>query len=300
MSIVSGGGAGAIGAGKLIAELEEGPGAPQPFPRRRRGRPRIWRVVILVAAAIFFVGPIVASVKYSLLQINGKYGFQNYSQIISNSAVRDALFTSLEIAGIAACVIVALLLPTVVLVRLKLPKLTLLMEGVTVLPIVVPPIVIAAGLAQLQGSAPEWLIRLWFNHPLTGLTPVYVVLAMPFSYRAFDTGVRAIDLRTLVDASRNLGASWFSTLTRVILPNIETAVLGAVFLTVAFCMGEVVIATILIYVTLPVELIQAGQEGAAGTSVALSVLGLLFVFLLLFSLSFLGGRRRGSTSVRVL
>ena len=50
------------------------------------------------------------------------------------------------------------MLPTVVLVRLKLPKLTLLMEGVTVLPIVVPPIVIAAGLAQLQGSAPEWLV----------------------------------------------------------------------------------------------------------------------------------------------
>ncbi len=119
-------------------------------------------------------------------------------------------------------------------------------------------------MAQLQGSAPEWLIRLWFNHPLTGLTPIYVVLAMPFSYRAFDTGVRAIDLRTLVDASRSLGASWFSTITRVILPNVETAVLGAVFLTVAFCMGEVVIATILIYVTLPVELIQAGQRRCRG------------------------------------
>ena len=82
---------------------------------------------------------------------------------------------------------VVLLLPTVVLVRLRLPKLTLLMEGITILPIVVPPIVIAAGLAELQGSAPQWLVKLWFNHPLTGLTPIYVVLAMPFSYRAFDT-----------------------------------------------------------------------------------------------------------------
>jgi putative spermidine/putrescine transport system permease protein len=298
MSVIGGGGPGALAADALLREIEEPPAPPD--RRRRRGRPRIWRVVILVLALVFFIGPIVASVKYSLLQTNGKYGFSNYGQIISNSALRDSLFTSLEIAAVAAVVVVALMLPTVVLVRLKLPKLTLFVEGVTVLPIVVPPIVIAAGLAQLQGSAPEWLVRLWFNHPLTALTPVYVVLAMPFSYRAFDTGVRAIDLRTLVDASRNLGASWFTTLTRVILPNVETAVLGAVFLTVAFCLGEVVIATILLYVTLPVELIQAGQSGDAGTSVALSILSLLFVFSLLFSLSFLAGRRRGTKSVRVI
>lgn len=300
MSVSGGGlgGPGAVAGAKLLAELEEPP-APRAFPRRRR-RPPLWRLVILIAALIFFVGPVVASVKYSLIQNNGSYGFSNYSQIISNGAVRSALIKSLEIAAISAVLVVVLMLPTVVLVRLKLPKLTLLMEGVTVLPIVVPPIVIAAGLAALQSSAPQWIKSLWFNHPLTALTPVYVVLAMPFSYRAFDTGVRAIDLRTLVDASRSLGASWLSTLVRVILPNVETAVLGAVFLTIAFCLGEVVIATILLYVTLPVELIQAGQSGDAGTSVALSVLGLLFVFLLLFSLSFLAGRRRGSTSVRVI
>jgi putative spermidine/putrescine transport system permease protein len=257
-------------------------------------------VTIFVLAAVFFLGPILASIKYSLILNSGAYGIGNYTAIISNSAIRDALITSLEIAGIAAVVVVVLMLPTVVLVRLRLPRLTLLMEGVTVLPIVVPPIVIAAGLAQLQGSAPEWLVKLWFNSPITGLTPVYVVLAMPFSYRAFDTGVRAIDLRTLVDASRSLGASWFATLTRVVLPNVQTAVLGAVFLTVAFCLGEVVISTILLYVTLPVELIQASQSGNAGTSVALSVLSLLFVFGLLFSLSFLAGRRHGTKTSRVI
>jgi putative spermidine/putrescine transport system permease protein len=296
MSVSGGGGPGAIGASDLLAEIEEQPAPDKP---RRHSRPRLWRLAILVLAALFFLTPVIASIKYSLLQQNGSYGFGNYSQILSNGPLRGSLFKSLEIAGISAALIVVLLLPTVVLVRLKLPKLTLLMEGVTILPIVVPPIVIAAGLASLQGSAPQWLKTLWFDHPLTALTPVYVVLAMPFSYRAFDTGVRAIDLRTLVDASRSLGASWFTTLTRVILPNVETAVLGAVFLTLAFCMGEVVIATILLYVTLPVQMIQVSSS-SPGVTVALSVLSLLLVFLLLFSLSFLAGRRRGSTSVRVI
>jgi putative spermidine/putrescine transport system permease protein len=290
-------GPGGVGAGALLAELEEQP-APQQTARRR-GRPRIWRVVILTAAVVFFLGPLVASFKYSLIQPNGKYGFSNYSQILSNGDLRRSLFTSLEIAGLTALIVVSLMLPTVVLVRLRMPKLTLLLEGVTILPIVVPPIVIASGLAQLQGSAPQWMITLWFNHPLTALTPIYVVLAMPFSYRAIDTGVRAIDLRTLVDASRSLGASWFSTMIRVILPNVETAVLGAAFLTIALCLGEVVIATIMLYITLPVELIQVGASNP-GVSVGLSLISILFVFLLLFSLSFLAGRRRGSTSVRVI
>jgi putative spermidine/putrescine transport system permease protein len=298
VSAISPGSAGA-GAGAFISELEA-PQAPQRGRLRpRRGRPRWWRIVILLAALVYFVGPLVASIKYSLVEQSGSYGFSNYSSIATNGPLRDSLFTSLEIAGITAVAVVSLMLPTVVLVRLRFPKLTLLLEGVTILPIVVPPIVIAAGMAQLQGSAPQWLVSLWFNHPITGLTPIYVILTMPFTYRAIDTGVRAIDLRTLVDASRSLGASWFTTLVRVILPNVETAVLGAVFLAIALCLGEVVISTILLYTTLPVEMIEVGGT-SPGVSVALSVLSILLVFLLLFGLSFLAGRRRGNNSVRVI
>jgi putative spermidine/putrescine transport system permease protein len=275
-------------------------GPPQVRPRRVGGRPRVWRIAILVLAVIFFIGPLAAAFKFSLVQSDGSYGFGNYGQIVSNGAIRSALVTSLEIAAIAAIIVVGLMLPTVVWVRLKLPKLTLLLEGITILPIVIPPVVIAAGLEELQLHAPTWLVTLVFNHPLTGLTPFYVVLALPFTYRALDTGVRAIDLHTLVDASRNLGASWFQTLIRVILPNVETAVLGAMFLTIALCLGEVVIANLLLYTTFPVELIQASQAGTAGISVALSIITLAFTFLLLFALSFLAGSRRGSTSTRVI
>jgi putative spermidine/putrescine transport system permease protein len=276
------------------------PAEASPSRRPRRRRPRLWRVTIFVLAAIYFIGPQIAAFKFSLVLPSGKYGFGNYGQIVKNSALRDALFTSLEIAAITAVVVVALVLPTVVWVRLRAPKLTLLLEGITILPIVIPPVVLAAGLEELEGHSPQWLVSLVFNHALTGLTPFYVILALPFSYRAIDTGVRAIDLRTLVDASRNLGASWFSTLTRVIMPNVQTAVLGAAFLTIALCLGEVVISTILLYVTFPVEIIQLGQETGPGAQVAISVLSLLFVFSLLFALSFLAGRRRGATSVRLI
>ncbi len=288
-----------LGEGSLARELVGGP-PPSTFRARRREGPRIWRVVIFVLAGIFFLVPLAAAFKYSLQQDKGGYGFANYSEIINNKAVRAPLVTSLEIAAISAAIVIVLMLPTVVWVRLKKPQATTFMEIVTLLPIVVPPVVLAAGLEQFELVAPPWVVTDVFNHPLSGLTPFYVVLAMPFTYRAMDTGVRAIDLHTLVDASRNLGASWPSTLARVVLPNVQTAVLGAMFLTVALCLGEVVIAYLLLYNTFPVEMVNLRTQSQTGVSVALSMITLVFTFLLLFLLSFLAQRRRGGRAARVL
>lgn len=283
---------GPFGQAELIGEMMDEPKPPARIAGRR-GRPRIWRIVIFVLAAIFFLVPLAAAFKYSLQQDKGGYGFANYTEIINNPAVRAPLATSLEIAAISAAVVILLMLPTVVWVRLKKPQATTFMEIVTLLPIVVPPVVVAAGLEQFELNAPAWVITDVFNRPLTALIPFYVVLAMPFTYRAMDTGVRAIDLHTLVDASRNLGASWPSTLARVVLPNVQTAVLGAMFLTVALCLGEVVIAYLLLYNTFPVEMVNLRTQSQTGVSVALSMITLVFTFLLLFLLSFLAQRRRG-------
>jgi putative spermidine/putrescine transport system permease protein len=141
--------------------------------------------------------------------------------------------------------------------------------------------------ANFTDATSQWL----FGSPLTALTPFYVILALPFTYRSLDAGLRAIDLQTLVEAARNLGAGWGTVLGRVILPNIRTAVLGAAFLTLALVLGEVVIARILLYVTFPVQVVETGQT-SAGVSVALSLASILLTWGLLVVLSFAGGRGR--------
>jgi putative spermidine/putrescine transport system permease protein len=284
-----------IGEGSLARELVGGP-PPASRLRWRPGRPRIWRVVIFVLAGLFFLVPLAAAFKYSIQQDKGGYGFANYGAIINNKDVRSPLVTSLEIAVISAAIVILLMLPTVVWVRLKKPQATTFMEFATLLPIVIPPVVLAAGLQQFEVNAPLWMTTHVFDRAQSGLIPFYVVLAMPFTYRAIDTGVRAIDLHTLVDASRNLGASWPATLARVVLPNVQTAVLGAMFLTIALCLGEVVIATLLLYNTFPVEMVVLYHQSQVGVSVALSMLTLAFTFLLLFALSFLAQRRRGGAA----
>ena len=122
------------------------------------------------------------------------------------------------------------MLPTTVYVHLRLPRLRRLLEGITILPIVIPPVVLIVGVLAL---APGFL-----KATSLLLALEYVILAMPFAYRAIDAGLRALDLKTLVEASSSLGAGWVSTLWRVVLPNLRTALLSAVVLTVALVLGE--------------------------------------------------------------
>jgi putative spermidine/putrescine transport system permease protein len=261
-------------------------------------RIRWWRVTILVLATLFFLAPLVSAIAFALEGDHGGITFANFGAFVSNSGVRSALLTSLEIGGLTIVIVLALMIPTVVFVRLRMPRLTLLLESVTLLPIVIPPIVMAAGLLTMEGSAGTFLQNNLFASPLSGLTPFYVVLAMPFTYRSLDTGVRAIDLRTLVDAARGLGAGWYRVIVSVVLPNIRTAVLGAAFLTLALVLGEVVISRIMDYTTFPVQIISVSDQGNAEVPVALSIESLVFTWGMLVVISFLGGRRAAARGRR--
>ena len=64
-------------------------------------------------------------------------------------------------------------------------------------------------------------------------------------YRAVDTGLRAIDIRSLTEAAQSLGAGWFTIIVRVILPNLRVALLSGAFLTLAIVIGEFTIASFL-------------------------------------------------------
>ena len=70
------------------------------------------------------------------------------------------------------------------------------------------------------------------------------------------------------------------------------------FLSIAMVLGEVVIASTMLYNTFPNEMILVQQQdNTPGIPVAETLVALLFTFLLLFSLTFLA-RRRGANTTR--
>ena len=125
----------------------------------------------------------------------------------------------------------------------------------------------------------------------------YVVLVLPYVYRSLDTGLAAIDVRTLSEAARSLGATWFDVIVKVVVPNMAAAVLNSALLCVAIVMGEYTIASLLNYVNLQVAIQQLGLADAS-MSMAVSLAASIFAFVLLVLLSFGGrrGRRTGRSS----
>ena len=108
------------------------------------------------------------------------------------------------------------------------------------LPYVIPPIALVAGIIVDQAARPLVpQLRL-------SLIPFYAVLALPFTFRSLDAGIRAIDVKTLVDASRSLGAGWGTTLRRALIPNLRTAIISSSFLTATVVLGEFTIASVLL------------------------------------------------------
>ena len=140
---------------------------------------------------------------------------------------------------------VALVVPPAYFVRLRMPQLRPLVEYITLLTLVIPAIVLVFGYIRLYNSSS----LLPLTNSATGtdvlLTLAYVALALPYLYRAVDTGLRTIDVGTLTEAATALGAGQLTILTRVIFPNILVAVLSGAFLTLAIVIGEFTIASLL-------------------------------------------------------
>jgi putative spermidine/putrescine transport system permease protein len=235
-------------------------------------------IVVLILGALYFIVPIACTLKFSLEQGNQGYGTEAYRQILSDHTFRDTLWFSFQLAIETTVVTMLLMVPTVYWVHLRLPRVRPAVEAVTILPFVVPPIVLVVGLFDFfKAFSPSWMLENFVFTPKF-LVAAYVVLALPFVYRALDAGIRAVDIQTLTEAAQSLGASRSRTLFRVILPNLREAVLAASLLTFVIVMGEFTIASIALYQTFPVYITTVGSAQAYPAA-ALTVISVALTFL---------------------
>ncbi|MFI5934414.1 ABC transporter permease [Actinoplanes sp. NPDC051494] len=239
---------------------------------------------------LFFLLPLAAMLEFSTRGAGGTWSLLVDWPRLSTTYpdLADGIVASLGQAVLTALLMLVLLVPTAVWVRLRLPRLRPLIEFLCLLPLTIPAIVLVVGLAPVYA---------WVNYFLGGssltLTFAYTILVLPYAYRAIDAGLSAIDVKTLAEAARGLGASWFTVIARVVLPNIRSAVLSASFLTVALVLGEFTIASLLNRTNLQVAINLLGKSSAT-MSVAVSLAALLLAFVLLMLLSLFGDRRKAS------
>jgi putative spermidine/putrescine transport system permease protein len=240
---------------------------------KRRFHFRWWRFFVLLIAGAYILIPLYAGIKFSLQGNTGGFSLLAYKSIPSAPGFTAALSLSFKLAIVTMIVSTLLMVPTSIYVHLHMPRFRRVMDVVSVLPIVIPPIVLIVGVI---GEYP-----LWAKSSPYLLSFMYVILAMPFVYRSLDAGLSAIDLKTLTEASRSLGGNWFKTMWQVILPNIRPALLSATVLTLALVFGEYTMASLDLWTTVPVWIAEFQVSSDGHVQVAASMMGLVGTWILL-------------------
>ena len=202
-----------------------------------------WGAIIL--GVLYFLLPLVGMTEFSLKMRRGVYSLDAYAKVLGDPQFQQTFGYSVLMALATIVFGVLLVVPTAYWVRLKLPAARPFIEFITLLPLVIPAIVIVFGYIRLYNTS-SWL-------PMTGsitgtnilLMMGYATLALPYMYRSVDTGLRTLDIGTLTEAAQSLGAGWITILARIILPNVLVAVLSGAFLTFAIVIGEFTMAALL-------------------------------------------------------
>src|SRR5690348_10104203 len=252
-------------------------------------------VIWLLLAGAYFIIPLIATLLFSLNQQQTGHccSVHAYGTILHDGAFWQNLKTSFLLALETIAIGLALFVPTIYLVHLKVPKLRPVLAFLALIPFVVPPIVMVVGLLSFYKGSPSW----FYAQPWGFLAAAYVILAFPYMFFSLDAGFRAIDVHTLTEASQSLGASWTTTLVKVILPNIRAAALAGSFLTLAIVMGEFTIANLSAFHTFPLFL-QYVNETQANPAAALTLLSFGITWLAMLSLLFVGrGRGQRTTFI---
>lgn len=245
---------------------------------KRTWKGQAWRRFIIGFVALYLLLPL-----YSMFDFSTKpFGFADKGRTLrawriipSQPDLGLAVMRSLISAGIVMLLILFLIVPTVVWVQLKLPKLRRPLELLCLIPLAIPAIVIVVGIAPLY----RWISIHLTESPIT-LSAVYSMLILPYTYRSLSAALDAVDIHTLAEAAQTLGASTFRMISGVIMPTIRTGIINGSFIAIALVLGEFTISNILNYKTFPVVIAQIGRS-SGNVAVAVSLASIIFVLILL-------------------
>ncbi len=206
---------------------------------------RIWAWLAVTIGAFYFVMPLIATFEFSLRMRRGEYSFDAYRSVFADNQFRDTFSYSILMAVLTIIVGALMIVPTAYWVRLRLPQIRPIIEFVTLLPLVIPAIVIVFGYLRLYNSSSLLPFTATDRGTDLLLMFAFMTLSLPYMYRSVDTAMRAIDVGVLTEAAESLGAGWPTIMFKCIFPNVMGGVLSGAFITFAIVIGEFTLPSLL-------------------------------------------------------
>jgi putative spermidine/putrescine transport system permease protein len=215
--------------------------------RRRRGGPELGFSLLFIVFTAYMLVPLLGVLLFSIATtwfdtvLPVGYTLDHFFETVNDPLFVPTVGRSL-IASIATIIVsVILVTPVLFLLHVAAPRLRPLVEFLSLLPFALPTIVLALSLIRTYSEPPIVL-----SGTPTLLILSYVVTGLPFMYRGLDNSLRALDTKNLSDASATLGASRWTTLRRVILPNIRTGLAAGALLVFSVSFGEFTLSSFIV------------------------------------------------------
>jgi putative spermidine/putrescine transport system permease protein len=237
-----------------------------------------WLGLIFLLAPLAVVFPVSLTPERYLSMPTDSISFQHYAKLISDTRWSSSILTSLWIAvltTIAATTIGTLC--AIGLWRLS-GRLTQYLRILLLAPLIVPPIVHALAFYR------TWTDFNWLD-TISGVVIAHTVLCIPLVLITVSTSLSGFD-RRVEQAARSLGASTFTVLRRIVVPNIAPGILAGAAFSFVTSWDEVVTVIFLTsrkVMTMPIVIWNSLSErvdpAVAAISAVMILLTLIAVFL---------------------
>jgi len=254
-------------------------------------------VVIAVLGAAFFIVPLIATFNFSLRMKRGELSFEAYRSVFESDVFVSVLSFSAVASLLAILVGIVIVVPTAYWVRLRVPRMRPLVEFLSLMPLIIPPVVLVFGYVRIYGTGSFLPLTMTDAGTNALLVIGYVVLSIPYMYRAVDNGMASIDIATLTEAAESLGASRLRTIAFVIFPNIRSAIVSGAFLTFSISLGEFVITSLLNRPGFGPYLVRMGQDYAYQPA-ALAIMAFAFTWTCMVLMEVFANLKPGQRLIR--
>ena len=252
-----------------------------------------WRAPVIGVFVAFMTVPVIATALFSVATRWDRTLWPEgltlswWIKVASRSAFTDTLLNSFWVAIISVLVSLIIVVPAAYLAHTRLPHVKPWLEFLSIVPFSLPGVVLALGLIRLYSKLPLPLI----NTPNI-LIAAYVIVTLPFMYRAVINTLESVDTRLLVEAAQSLGANPLQVLAWVIVPNIASGIVNGSLLVLSAVFSEFVLANLLIGTrlkTFPIYLVEFTRSDARQAS-ALALMSFVIAWVISLAILWTAGR----------
>lgn len=197
--------------------------------------------VLMVLIMIYLLIPLAVTIIYSLFEkwtgiLPEQFSVQSYVTIF-----KDTEFLRCIARTVFLCVIPIILTTLIVLLALFVaivcfPQLEKWIQVICMIPYTIQGVILSVSILSLYVSNKGIL-----GNRIMMLFGAYCIIILPYIYQGIRNGMRAVNVKMLLEAAEMLGATRFYTYFKIVVPNILSSIIVSALLAVGIIFGDYVL-----------------------------------------------------------